>query len=143
MKHRARLSAVLLLAVSTAVPLTAATAGPALADNCEPTEPVVRVLFPNYEEQLVADRDNPTCYVLRGYVYPRVCDNPTTLIGTCVQTLNPDPGEPVVVQPYQPDAGRIFCSVQNFVLVNAGQPASCTSATTGEPVLVQQVVSGG
>lgn len=133
----AHVVAVAAAATALAAPVVVAAASPAAADNCEPTEPVVRVLFPNYEEQLIQDPDNPLCYVLRGYVYPRVCDNPTTLLGTCVQTLNPDPAEPVVVQPYAPDGGRVFCSVSNFVLINAGQPAACTSTATGQSVTLQ------
>ncbi len=137
MKTRARLAAILISTMATAIPMTLGGATAASADNCEPTEPAVRVLFPNYEEQLLQDADNPLCYVLQGYVYPRICDDSRTLLGTCVRTLNPDLAEPVVVQPYQPDGGRIFCSVSNFVLVNAGQPASCTSSSSGESVLIQ------
>jgi hypothetical protein len=136
---RARLAAVLISTATCVVPLTVAGATSASADNCEPTEPVMRVLFPRYEETLLTDQDNPLCYVLRGYVYPRVCDNPTTLLQTCLQSVNLDPDEAVVVQPYQPDAGRIFCSLSSFALITAGQPSSCTSTATGEPVLMEQM----
>lgn len=130
MKFRARAAAVLLGAAATVVPLAAGTAGAAYADNCEPTEPVVRLVFMNYEENILDERDNPLCYVLNGYVYPRLCDDSTTLLQNCLQTLNPDLDEPVVVVSYQPDGGRIVCTTSTFVLTTVGiSGGSCTSAT--------------
>lgn len=128
MKTRAQFAAVLIAATTFAVPLAAATAAPASADNCEPTEPAVRILFPNYEETILDERDNPLCYVLNGYVYPRICDDSTTLLQTCLQTLNPDLNEPIVVVPYQPDAGRIVCTSTGFVLRTLGVSGGCSSS---------------
>jgi hypothetical protein len=128
-KTRARFAALLMTTTAgIAAPMTVGTATPALADNCEPTEPVVRVVFPNYEENILDERDNPTCYVLNGYVYPRLCDDSTTLFGTCLQTINPDPFEPVSVQPYSPSPGRIVCSVSSFALGTIGLSSSCSSS---------------
>ena len=127
MKTRARLAALLLTATAGfAAPMTAGVATPAFADNCEPTEPVVRVVRGNsYEENIFTDQDNPQCYLTDGYIYPRLCDDATTLFQSCLQTLNPDPFVPVVVQPYQPDAGRMFCTSSTFVLSTAGVPSGC------------------
>lgn len=132
MKTRARLAALLMTATAGfAAPITVGTATPALADNCEPTEPAVRLIFPTYEETILDERDNPVCYVLNGYVYPRLCDDSTTLLPGqnnpgCLLTINPDPFEPVVVQPYSPDAGRMFCTSSTFVLSTVGVSSSCT-----------------
>lgn len=135
MKTRARLAALLMtVTAGIAAPMTVGTATPALADNCEPTEPVIRVVFPNYEEQIIADQDNPGCYVLQGYVYPRVCANSTTLLGTCVQTISPNPFVPVSVQPYNPSPGRIACTVSSFALTTVGLTGSCSSADIDLPL---------
>lgn len=97
----------------------------ARADHCEPTEPVVRVIQPGYEEP-GAEADNPLCYVLLNYVYPRVCDNPDTLLQTCLNSINPDPQEPIVVFPYTPNAGRMYCNYVNFIRATLGQSGTCT-----------------
>ena len=97
----------------------------ARADHCEPTEPVLRVLQPGYEEP-GAETDNPLCYVLLNYVYPRVCDNPTTLLQTCLNSINPDPQEPIVVFPYNPNPGRMYCNYVNFIRATLGQSGTCT-----------------
>jgi hypothetical protein len=129
MKTRARLAALLLTATAGfAAPLSLGLATPALADNCEPTEPVVRVLFPNYEENVLDERDNPTCYVLQGYVYPRLCNDSSTLLNSCLRTLNPNPFVPLSIQPYNPSAGRMVCSVNSFVLGTLGVSGSCSSS---------------
>ena len=129
MKIRARAAALLIASTAALVPTTViGTAGPAAADNCEPTEPVVRVLFPQYEESIIQEQDNAFCYTMRGYVYPRICDNPTTLLGTCLSSLRPDPFEPLVIAPFSPDGGRIFCSLQSFALYTIGQSSTCTAA---------------
>lgn len=88
---------------------------PALADRCEPTELVVRAVLPGYEEP-VATQDSPVCYTLINYVYPRVCDDYSTLMN-CTASINPDPlNEPVSVSPYQPEPGRIYCNVRTFAI---------------------------
>lgn len=134
MKTRARFAALLMTATAGfAAPLTVGTASPALADNCEPTEPVVRVLFPAYEERILDERDNPGCYVLRGYVYPRLCDDSTTLLQKCLQTLSPDPLAPISIPPYNPVPGRIVCTVSTFALTTAGLTASCSSSDIDLP----------
>ncbi len=97
----------------------------ARADHCEPTEPAVRVLQPGYEEP-GAESDNPLCYVLLNYVYPRVCDDPTTLLQTCINSIDPDPQEPIVVFPYNPNPGRMYCSYVNFIRATLGQSGTCT-----------------
>lgn len=97
----------------------------ARADHCEPTEPVLRVLQPGYEEP-GSETDNPLCYVLLNYVYPRVCDNPTTLLQTCLNSINPDPQEPIVVFPYNPNPGRMYCNYVNFIRATLGQSGTCT-----------------
>ncbi len=100
------------------------------ADRCEPTEPVVRVLYPTYEEAF-NEADSPFCYVMLNYVYPRLCtDSQTLLPGRggnpgCLRTISPDPYEPVQVYPYAPDAGRIACNGANFVLFVAGGSPVC------------------
>lgn len=107
--------------------LLAGVAAPehARADHCEPTEPVVRVVMPGYEEP-GAEADNPLCYVLLNYVYPRVCDDGTTLLGTCIRTINPDPQEPIVIFPYTPNVGRMYCNYVNFIRATTGQSGTCT-----------------
>jgi hypothetical protein len=65
--------------------------------------------------------------VVLNYVYPRVCDNPTTLIGTCLNSVNPDPQEPIVVYPYNPNTGRMYCSYVIFAQTTLGQSGNCTS----------------
>jgi hypothetical protein len=90
-------------------------ASPALADRCEPTELVVRAVLPGYEEP-VATGDSPVCYTLINYVYPRVCDDFSTLMN-CTASINPDPlSEPVTVTPYQPEPGRIYCNTRVFAV---------------------------
>jgi hypothetical protein len=127
MKTAARLAAVLLTATAGfAAPMTLGVATPAFADNCEVTEPVVRVVRPNYEEPILTNQDSPVCYVMTGFVYPRLCDDPTTLFQSCLATIAPDPFSPVVVPAYQPDAGRIFCTSSTFVLSTGGVPSGCT-----------------
>lgn len=120
MKTTSRLAAVLLGTATVFAPLSMTTAGPAAADNCEPSEPIVRVLFPNYEERVFDDRDSVLCYTLHDYVYPRLCDDPSTLLGSCVPTLRPDPFEPIVITSYRPNGGRIVCNIQTFLLLTAG-----------------------
>lgn len=100
------------------------------ADRCEPTEPVVRILYPTYEEAF-NEADMPQCYLLLNYVYPRLCDDSQTLLPGrggnpgCVRTINPDPSEPIVIYPYTPNAVRIACSGANFVLFIAGGSPAC------------------
>jgi hypothetical protein len=118
----------LAFAVGAATMVTPFVSTSAYADRCEPSEPVVRVLYPTYEEP-VNEADSPLCYTLLNYVYPRVCDDQSTLLGGpkgpgCVKTVNPDPYEPVVVYGYSPDAGRVACNVSGFALYIAGQPSS-------------------
>lgn len=135
MKTRARFAALLMTATAGfAAPITVGTASPALADNCEPTEPVVRVVFSNYEENILDERDNPTCYVLNGYVYPRLCTDSTTLFGTCLSTLRPNPFVPISVPPYSPSAGRIVCSVSSFALTTVGASGSCSASDIDLPL---------
>lgn len=126
-----RLIAVAAGAAALAAPAFSTT--PAHADRCEPTEPVVRVVYQTYEEP-VNEADSPFCYVMLNYVYPRICDDSSTLLGTanpptpgCVKTLNPDPYEPVRVAPYSPDAGRVTCNAVGFVVFIAGQTATCSA----------------
>lgn len=115
------------LAAGLLVPLSMTTASPAYADRCEPTEPVVRVLMPQYEE-FMAEQDSPFCYVMLNYVYPRICDDYTTLLGTCINSLNPDFQEPITVYPYQPDAGRIYCNTYLAIVRALNSTGSCTYA---------------
>lgn len=127
MLHARRLMAVAVGAATLATPFFSTSAH---ADRCEPTEPIVRVLYQTYEEP-VNEADSPFCYAMLNYVYPRLCNDPSTLLGTattpgCVKTINPDPYEPVRVFPYAPDAGRVACNVAGFVIFISGQTASCS-----------------
>ena len=128
MRLVSRRSVAALVAVAAAT-IPAFGASPAHADRCEPTEPVIRVLYPTYEEAL-NEADSPFCYVMLNYVYPRVCDDYRTLLPTattqgCVRTVNPDPNEPLVVYGYSPDGTRITCNAANFALFIAGQSPAC------------------
>ncbi len=114
-------------AAAAAVPMFGAPA--AHADRCEPTEPAVRLLYPGYEEP-VAEADNPFCYAMLNYVYPRLCTDSSTLLPNpnspgCIRTISPDLNEPVVVYGYSPNGTRITCNVANFALYVAGQSPAC------------------
>ena len=114
--------------VAVAMMLTlAGVAAPehARADHCEPTEPVVRVLMPGYEEP-GAEADNPLCYLLLNYVYPRICNDSTTLLQTCINSINPDPQQPISIFPYNPNPGRMYCSYVNFIRTTLAQSGTCT-----------------
>lgn len=127
MKLRARLTALAVMTAMTAVPLAAVVPQAAHADRCEPSELVLRTFFgPNYEENFLDERDNPACYVLLNYVYPRLCDDQSTL-NNCIRSANPKPFTPISVAPYSPDAGRIYCSLYLAAARTAGQSTSCTS----------------
>ena len=126
MRQIRRLTALAVGAATIAVPFFSA---PAHADRCEPTEPLVRVVYQTYEEP-VNEADNPFCYVMLNYVYPRLCTDQSTLLGTattpgCVKTINPDVYEPIRVYPYSPDAGRVACNTVGFVAFIAGQSVTC------------------
>jgi hypothetical protein len=47
-------------------------------------------------------------------------------MGTCLNSLNPDPQEPVVLYPYNPNTGRMYCNYVNFVQKTIGQSGTCT-----------------
>lgn len=111
---------------TVATTLAVLAPAPAYADHCEPTEPVVRVIRPGYEEP-GDERDNPLCYVLLNYVWPRVCDDYTTLLGTCINSINPDPQEPIVIYPYNPNPGRMYCNWVKFVQTTLGQTGNCNA----------------
>lgn len=120
--------------VAVAVPMSVAgsvgTAGAAYADNCEPTEPVVRQVRPTYEEPFSED-DAPACYVLLNYVYPRLCNTPDPLLTGCLNSLNPRPLTPVTFQPFNPDPDRIACDFTSFVITDLlGQTTACASASS-------------
>jgi hypothetical protein len=126
------MAALLVAAAATAVPLTLTTATPAQADRCEPSELVLRTFFPKYEETFMDERDNPVCYVLLNYVYPRICDDFSTL-NNCVRSVNPKPFTPITVYPYQPDGGRIYCNLYLTAARTLGQSTTCTYSATNPP----------
>lgn len=127
-----RLVALLLGTAALSVPITLGAAPAAHADRCEPSELVLRTFFPNYEETFIDERDNPVCYVLLNYVYPRVCTDQSTL-NNCIRSANPDPDEPIRVYPYQPDGGRVYCNLYLTALTSIGLTGSCSFSATNPP----------
>lgn len=127
-----RLAALLLATAALSVPITVGSTTAAHADRCEPSELVLRTFFPNYEETFIDERDNPVCYVLLNYVYPRACDDQSTL-NNCIRSTNPNPFVDITVYPYQPDNGRIYCNLYLTAMRTIGQPASCTFSATNPP----------
>ena len=78
------------IVVTSLVPLALSAtfigAPPAHADRCEPTELVVRIVDPSYEEP-IDEEDKPWCVVLINYVYPRLaCDSST--LQACISTFD-------------------------------------------------------
>lgn len=93
---------------------------PAHADRCQPEE--LTPIGPGGSP--VDERDNPVCVALDTYVYPLICpDNQPKPLGACLQTLRLNPSyRPPLFPTYQPDVGRIYCGIWNFVL-----PPTCTN----------------
>jgi hypothetical protein len=114
MATRRKLSTLLGLCAVVTASLFLIAPSPAYADRCEPTELVLRAVFPNYEEP-IAEQDSAVCYAMKKYVYPRLCDDQSTLMN-CTASINPDPNEPVVIYPYQPEPGRVYCNVRVFAI---------------------------
>lgn len=126
MKLRAKFSALALITAMTTVPMAVVAPQAAYADRCEPTELVLRTFFgPGYEENFIDERDNPGCYVLLNYVYPRLCDDQSTL-NNCIRSANPKPFTPITVAQFSPDAGRVYCSLYLAAATTAGQSTTCT-----------------
>jgi hypothetical protein len=91
--------------------LTVPLSSPAHADRCEVTEPVIRTTMyvvsqvPGTEDLIIeweepGDEDGkPTCIVLKGFVYPLLgCDS--TTLNSCTSTINICEG---TAKPYLPD----------------------------------------
>lgn len=106
-----------LLAVSVALVVPIAAAGPASADRCQPEE---LVLGPGNAP--LPEDATPVCAVMNDVVYPTVGCNATPTLIACVNKLTPNPvpdvSNPIPPQgplPTPPSVSNPACAVATFL----------------------------